>query len=222
MSRATAAAKAPTRTRPPAPPPPAAAPSPSASIAAAQALAAAATSFAATQVAPSAAKPASKTSILPATSASHALLPYDLLSRDEQKMFQTKFRAAQKSPHLVEIQIKALDGLIAFLKQKRATAGATIQESIEDLARIAKDEANIHVKLDPLAARIASNQARRDELLRTKADADEQMRANKAVHKTQHAIDAFKRDQLKADMAFARGLTKPPTSPTKTTGQKAF
>lgn len=133
-----------------------------------------------------------------------------------------KFRTAQKSPHLVGIQIKALDGLIAFLKQKRATAGQIIANSLAELKQIAKEEDALHLRYDPLEARIQMNMARRDALLRAKSDADAHLNAvmahtSNVVSKTQHAIDSFKQKQLKADMAFARGLPIPTTTTTTTT-----
>ena len=84
----------------------------------------------------------------------------------------------------------------------------------------------IHVKLDPLAARIAANGARRDAILATKMEADAQMSAimditKASVQKTQHKLDKWKSTQLKQEMAFARGLPSPtPASPTKQFGTK--
>lgn len=191
------------------------------SLQAAQALAAAASSFAATQSAASPV-PSATAAASPKKAANSALLPYALLSKDEQKLFQSKFRAAQKSPQLVELQIKSLDGLIAFLKQKRDTSGRIISDAEAELALIAKEEAMIHMRYDPLAARIASNESKRSDLLRTRAAADEQLRAIMthtagAVSKTQHAIDAFKQKQLKQALDFEKRRNIRPTKAATTT-----
>ena len=131
------------------------------------------------------------------------------MSAEEKKVFASKFRAAQKTPALVGLQITALDGLVAFLKQKRANAGRIIRESEEEIARIEREEALLHVRYDPLAAQIAANEAKRDAMLQTKREADEQMAAIIAhtgahVARTTHAIAAFKQRQLRQEMDFER------------------
>jgi hypothetical protein len=155
------------------------------------------------------------TSISPAVSVpnndSTTLLPFHLLSKEEQKSFAARFQAAQKSPHLVRLQISALDGLIQFLKQKRENARRIVEQSHAEIAAIEREQAMMHIRLDPLAARIQANEARRRELLDASAEASQHMGGIIAstgahVEKTKHRIDAFRARELKQEMDFARGI----------------
>jgi hypothetical protein len=144
------------------------------------------------------------------------MLSYALLSKEEQRSFAARFRAAQKSPQLVGLQIQALDGLIAFLKQKRATARRIVEESLAEIAAIEKEQAAMHqFRLDPLAARIAANEARHAELTARSREANQHFEqiighTGAQVAATKHKIEAFKSRQLKQDLAFARNAHLPP------------
>jgi chromosome segregation ATPase len=146
-----------------------------------------------------------------------------LLSKEEQRSFAARFRAAQKSPQLVGLQIQALDGLIAFLKQKRATARRIIEESLAEIAAIEKEQAAMHqFRLSPLATRIAANEARHAELTARSREANQHFEqiighTGAQVAATKHKIEAFKSRQLKQDLAFARNTHGPPAASSSAT-----
>lgn len=68
-------------------------------------------------------------------------------------------RRVSVTPHAIRRQIRALDSMIKKLKSNRHKCQVAIDEDEEQLKWIAKEEASIHVRLDPLAERLREREA---------------------------------------------------------------
>ena len=66
---------------------------------------------------------------------------------------------------LAELQIKALDELVAGLKKKRRQVAEQIEADRAEIAAIEREQAEIHKKYDPMAERMRDRQAKRDALV---------------------------------------------------------
>ena len=77
------------------------------------------------------------------------------MTSDDRKMeLLDKLKAASKAPEQAAQKIRALDSMIKKLKSNRHKCQVAIDEDEEQLKWIAREEESIHVRLDPLAARL--------------------------------------------------------------------